>query len=172
MITLTRPRAFLPLHGTLHHLLHHEALAKSLGVPSTCVLEDGEVAELRGDALVKVGTRQAGRVHIAFGRPVSADVLRERRALGQSGLAVATVRFAGDGRIEAVDIVTRGVLDEADAETIGAAADRDAKTAVLALTDAERANPALLTDAVRLAVRRALTRATGSKPEVVVVRLR
>jgi ribonuclease J len=65
MITLTRPRAFLPLHGTLHHLLHHEALAKSLGVPSTCVLEDGEVAELRGDALVKVGTRQAGRVHIA-----------------------------------------------------------------------------------------------------------
>jgi mRNA degradation ribonuclease J1/J2 len=87
-------------------------------------------------------------------------------------VAVVTVRFAGDGRIEGpVDLVTRGVLDDADVEAIKAAADRDARAAVLALTDAERANPALSTDAVRLAVRRVLTRATGSKPEVVVVRL-
>src|SRR5580692_9734003 len=82
MIDLVRPRAFLPLHGTLHHLSRHKALAVSLGVPSTCVLEDGEVGELEGGGLLtKVSRWPSGRVHVAFGRPIAPEVLRERRML-------------------------------------------------------------------------------------------
>ena len=43
MIELARPRAFVPLHGTLHHLFRHAALARELGVPEVCVLENGDV---------------------------------------------------------------------------------------------------------------------------------
>jgi ribonuclease J len=169
MIELTRPRAFLPLHGTLHHLLRHESLAKSLGVASTCVLEDGEVGGLVDGSLVKIGRWPSGRVHVAFGREVSPDVLRERRALASGGFAVAVVHLDRDGFIVGdVGLVSRGVVGEVAAAGVLEQARRDAEGAVKKLSAAARRDPVILTDTLRLAVRRVLTRVTGTKPEVIV----
>src|SRR5438105_6877952 len=33
MLNLTRPKFFIPIHGTLRHLVHHARLAKDIGVP-------------------------------------------------------------------------------------------------------------------------------------------
>src|SRR5690606_38553661 len=52
MLELTRPRAFLPVHGTLHHLLRHAELARSWGVAETLVIENGRVARFDGASLV------------------------------------------------------------------------------------------------------------------------
>jgi ribonuclease J len=173
MIELVRPRAFLPLHGTLHHLSRHETLAKSLGVPSTCVLEDGDVGELAEGRLTKVGRWPSGRVHVAFGHIVPPEVLRERRSLASGGFAVAVVNLDAEGFIVGnVGLVSRGILEDAEAPIVLLEADRDAKSAVFALSPAARADLATLTATVRLAVRRALTRATGYKPEVEVAVVR
>jgi ribonuclease J len=173
MIELVRPRAFLPLHGTLHHLSRHETLAKSLGVPSTCVLEDGDVGELAEGRLTKVGRWPSGRVHVAFGHVVPPEVLRERRSLASGGFAVAVVHLDAEGFIVGnVGLVSRGILGDAEAPVVLLEADRDAKSAVFALSHAARADVATLTATVRLAVRRVLTRATGYKPEVEVAVVR
>src|ERR1700690_41718 len=63
MIELVRPRAFVPLHGTLHHLFRHAALARELGVAGVCVLENGDVGELAASGIRKSGRVNAGRVH-------------------------------------------------------------------------------------------------------------
>ena len=62
MIELVRPRAFVPVHGTLHHLLRHAELARELGVPRVTVLENGDVATLdatRGSARAGASRRAA-----------------------------------------------------------------------------------------------------------------
>jgi ribonuclease J len=166
MIALTRPRAFLPLHGTLHHLSRHAALAESLGVPA-CVLEDGEVGELSGGTFSKVGRVHSGRVHIAFGRPVAHQVLRERTQLAAGGFVVVILCLDAAGQVVgAVDLVSRGVLDEAKASDFGPEAEREARNAVLGLSRADRSDDRMVADTVRLAVRRALARLTGYKPDV------
>jgi ribonuclease J len=167
MIELTRPRAFLPLHGTLHHLTRHAALAESLGVATTCVLEDGEVAELSQSSFAKAGRLPSGRVHVAFGRPVAPEVIRERIHLAARGFVVAVVRLDGQGLVQgAVDVVSRGVLDDGARSDVAAEVEREARNAVLGLTTAERSSDERIGDAVRVAVRRAIARATGYKPEV------
>ena len=72
----------------------------------------------------------------------------------------------------AVDLVSRGVLDEAKASDFGAEAEREARNAVLGLSRADRSDDRMVADTVRLAVRRALARITGYKPEVEVTVVR
>ena len=44
MLEWVRPRAFLPVHGTLHHLLRHAELARDLGVSDAISVENGTPA--------------------------------------------------------------------------------------------------------------------------------
>jgi ribonuclease J len=173
MIALTRPRAFLPLHGTLHHLTRHAALARDLGVPVTCVLEDGEVGTLEGGVLAKTGRWPSGRVHVGFGRTIASEVLRERASLAAGGIAVVVVRLGPDGEVvDAVDLVLRGILDDTAAPLAVADAERELKRALGGLSRDQHEDEALVVETVRLSVRRVLTRAAGYKPEVVVTVVR
>ncbi len=86
MIELTRPRAFLPLHGTLHHLMRHAELAREEGVAEVLVAENGEVVELerrRRARQVGAGARGQGRRRrrrrALRGRPARARAARPRR---------------------------------------------------------------------------------------------
>jgi ribonuclease J len=169
MIEMVRPRSFVPVHGTLHHLLRHAALARELGVPDVCVLENGDVGELGEGSLRKTGRVTAGRVHVFARRALAAAVLAERVALAAHGAAHVVIPVDSAGRLAGeVSLVTRGVLDEAEDAHLLAAARNEALAALEELfqrggggvlrSDAE------LGETARQAVRRALSRALGFKP--------
>jgi len=161
MLELVRPRAFVPVHGTLHHLMRHADLAREVGVANVCVAENGDVVTLEETGLAKTGHVPTGRVHCVEGRPVSPAQLRERIVLAAEGVvAVTLVRREG---ADEVLVTSRGVLDEAASAPILAAARREALSALSDPTaNADAA------EAVRLAVRRAFQRATGMKPVTIV----
>lgn len=194
MIRLVRPRAFVPVHGTLHHLRRHAELARELGVPDVCVLENGDVCEVAAEGpLVKARRVHAGRVHVFARRVLPATVLHERTALAAHGAAHVVVPVDARGRLAGeVALTTRGVVDEtADAHVL-AAARHEVEAAVDELADggtrggrAGRAGggggggagvipeePAI-SEAARQAARRALARVLGFKPvtTVTVVRI-
>jgi ribonuclease J len=169
MIEMVRPRSFVPVHGTLHHMLRHAALARELGVPDVCVLENGDVGELGEGALRKTGRVTAGRVHVFARRALPPTVLAERAALAAHGTAHVVVSVDAAGRpVGEVSLMTRGVLDEtADAHLLAAA--RNEALAALEELSARGGGGVLRADAelgetVRQAVRRALGRALGFKP--------
>jgi ribonuclease J len=170
MISLVRPRSFVPVHGTLHHLTRHAALARELGVPDVCVLENGDVAELDDRGLRKVRRVRVGRVYVFGGREIPAKVIDDRVALSARGAAYASVPVDASGALAGeIAISSRGVLDDrADCELLAAAA-AEARTALDTL--AERTDDAIA-EAVRQAVRRALGRALGFKPVTLVTVLR
>jgi ribonuclease J len=86
MIELVRPRAFLPVHGTLHHLTSHAALATECGVSRTLVVENGQSAVLRDGALENGATFTKGTVAIEWsGVPMPPESLKMRRDLGRYG---------------------------------------------------------------------------------------
>ncbi len=168
MIEMVRPRAFVPLHGTLHHLFRHAELARELGVAQVCVLENGEVGELDADGLSKSGRVHAGRIHVFAQRVLPHNVLHERAALASHGTAHVVVQVDERGRLAGdIALSTRGVLDEVLDAQLLLAARQEAATSIEELADCGRGEvvdvPAVA-EAARQAVRRALGRVLGFKP--------
>lgn len=95
MISLTKPKYFIPVHGEYRHLFHHAELAAHTGIPGNRALlvENGQII-----VFDEAGCRIAGEVHtgrvLIDGKgvgDVGRSVLRERRTLSEDGIAVVTM---------------------------------------------------------------------------------
>ncbi len=92
MLSLTKPRFFVPVHGEYRHLMAHARLAWDMGVGESgiFVLEDGDVLELSQSGGQVVETVPAGPIYIdgLSTRDSRSGVLQERRALARDGVVV------------------------------------------------------------------------------------
>ena len=182
MLELVRPKTFIPVHGTIHHLMRHAELARECGVADVCVIENGDVVEVEragADAepqfvrLVRKERVPVGRIPTFAGHPVAAQTLRERTWLAESGCAVVTVTVKR-GAVHEVKLVTRGVLDETLDAALLAQTQRDVAASVAQeLTrapDGQRrgASDETIAESARLATRRTIFKALGFKPLTIV----
>lgn len=168
MIAWTEPRAFLPIHGALHHLVRHAELARERGVGDVAVAENGHVMELGADGLLARGGRvPVGRVATAAGEELSEEVLRERGQLGRAGVAFVSLVVDAQGATAAPpQVLAHGVVDAAMSGALRAAA----RAVAQAVEDANprRRGDADLIEAARLAARRTIEAKTGRRPLVTV----
>jgi ribonuclease J len=105
LISILRPKTFVPIHGELRHLKLHAALAEEVGVPkeNIAVVENGYVIRFSEDA-VEVGERIPGGYVFVDGNwvgdAVSPDLIRQREELAESGIcSVAFVYNEAKGKI-------------------------------------------------------------------------
>jgi ribonuclease J len=111
MLQLVRPRAFVPVHGTYHHLQRHAELARSLGVREVAVAQNGDVISLDAEALRIVDHTVSGHVHVARGRDVPDEVLADRSRLAEQGALAVSIAIDHHGRVVgSPDVHGRGVL--------------------------------------------------------------
>ncbi len=117
LLSLTKPRYFMPIHGEYRHLCLHARLARSMGVPegNIFVLEDGDVLEITARTARKDGKVSSGNVYVdglSVG-DIGGVVLRNRRMLSKDGIVVAIIAVSREtGRVVGrPDIVTRGFVD-------------------------------------------------------------
>ena len=123
LISVARPRAFIPIHGEYRHLVHHARLAVEMDVPEEAVLlaEDGDVVEVGPGGVEFSGEVPAGFLYVdGIVGDVGAGVLRDRRALAEEGVVVVIVTV--DSRSGAVltgpEIITRGWVYAPEAEKL------------------------------------------------------
>jgi ribonuclease J len=171
MLELTRPKAFIPAHGTIHHLTRHAELARECGVPEVAIIENGQVTDLVVDGGVPRLVRQEpltiGRVHEFAGRALPPQVIKERIAMAEAGCAMVLVVMAPGGReVGEVTVMTRGVLDESVDAVILADVRREVRSAVNEelMRAGDLATKDTLAEAARLATRRTFGRHLRSKP--------
>ena len=114
MLSLVKPKYFIPVHGEYRHLVLHARLAEEMGIPpsNTFVLENGEklILDDEGEKIEKEfsgGTILVDGKHVA---DVGEVVLRDRKHLSQDGVIVAlvTVDAAKAQLAGKPDLVTRG----------------------------------------------------------------
>ena len=93
MLSLTRPKYFVPVHGEYRHLMAHARLAWDLGIAKEgiFVLEDGDVLELSEDGGKVVDAVSAGPIYIdgLTTHDDQSQVLRDRRSLSRDGMVAA-----------------------------------------------------------------------------------
>jgi ribonuclease J len=173
LLSLTKPKYFLPIHGELRHLHRHAALARDLGMPAEniFVVENGYAIEF-DDNGAHVGERVPGGYVFVDGASVGdigPAVLRDREALSRDGFvtAVAVVHRSDWSLARPVELITRGMVYLPDAREL---IDRAAVAAGEAL---KTENPAKDEADARERVRRALSRflhdEIGRRPMVDVV---
>jgi ribonuclease J len=113
MINMTRPKFFIPMHGTLRHLIHHARLAEEAGVPHGMVITNGQVAEIDGKSIRVHDERvRQGKVFIdSEAEEVPDVVVRDRQHLAEDGFVIVVVAIDSDGRlIREPEIITRGLV--------------------------------------------------------------
>jgi ribonuclease J len=114
MIQLLRPRAFVPVHGTHHHRRRHLELAKEEAIEQTLLVENGSVLEVTPETLHIVDRIRVGRVYIDGMKPLSAELMKERRAMGSSGLVTVLLSLRGGRLKQPPHVVSHGVFEAAD----------------------------------------------------------
>jgi ribonuclease J len=117
ILSLVKPKFFVPIHGEYRHLSLHARLAESVGIPpaNIFVMEDGEILELGPNAARLNGKVASGHVYVdglSVG-DIGGVVLRTRRMLSRDGIVVVIIavnRQTGK-LVGRPDIVTRGFVD-------------------------------------------------------------
>ena len=124
LLSMVKPRFFVPVHGEYRHLVLHAALARGMGIPkgNAFVLENGDVLELGQDSAEVVGKTRAGAVYVSglMAGQLDEDVLRDRRSLSRDGVIVVTVALdSGIGKLVGRPrIVTRGFADAGEEQVL------------------------------------------------------
>ena len=92
MLSLTRPKYFVPVHGEYRHLMAHARIAWDMGLAESgiFVLEDGDVLELGelGGRVVDSVPSESIYIDGPSARDAQSEVLQERRALAKDGVVV------------------------------------------------------------------------------------
>lgn len=116
MLTLLRPKFFIPVHGEYRHLMQHAKLAQELGLPEdhTVIGKNGDVIELTSKSIAINGTITSGNILVdGLGvGDVGNIVLRDRKLLSENGLIIVVLATErGTGKVLAgPEIVSRGFI--------------------------------------------------------------
>lgn len=114
LISVIRPRNFVPVHGEYRQLVLHARIAERNGIPKAniSIAEDGDVLELRDGTIRRGPQVRAGMVLIdGLGvGDVGPIVLRDRRTLAGDGIVVCVVTIDSQhGEVLAgPDLISRG----------------------------------------------------------------
>jgi ribonuclease J len=168
MIGWVRPQILLPAHGEPLHMAEHAALARRLGVGKVVLCRDGELIKLAPGEPGKIDEVPAGRLYKDGSLLVSAEerTVADRRRLGFAGVVSIALAVSDRGELVADPAVGLTGVPEADAQ--GQRIEDIAYDAVLeafeSMPRARRRDPEAVTEAVRRAVRAALSSAWNKKP--------
>ena len=136
MLSLIRPKFFIPVHGEYRHLKQHAKLAQDLGIPQ----EHIEIADIGDEIEIKTKKMQktekaveAGAMFVDGLGKVAPELIKERRQLSSEGVIVVVTRINKEAKTlsDNIQIETRGVdlreddIDEIKVSTMKAFADLD-----------------------------------------------
>jgi len=172
MLNVTRPKFFIPMHGTLRHLIHHARLAQEVGVPHGVVITNGQVAEIDGDTIRVLEERvPQGKVFIdAEAEEVPEVVVRDRQHLAEDGFVIVVVAVGSDGKfVRDPEIITRGLVHVDASQDILAEVQKLIAGMFNESPTDELRDPDLLQEKMRALLKRYFRKSMGARPMILPV---
>lgn len=124
LLSLVKPKFFVPIHGEYRHLSLHAKLAKTIGIPESniFIMENGNILELEPNKGRIVDKLHSGNVYVdgLVMSNLASVILRDRKLLSRDGIVVVVIAIdkkAGKV-IGRPDIVSRGFVDMEEGENI------------------------------------------------------
>ena len=124
MLSLVRPKYFIPVHGEYRQLIAHSETAKKIGIPAENIIlmNNGRILEINEDEASLTGSVPVGNIMVdGLGvGDVGNIVLRDRQHLSQDGLIIVVMSMNGStGEIVAgPDVISRGFVYVRESENL------------------------------------------------------
>ena len=174
MLSLVRPKFFVPIHGEYRQLARHARVARMVSPGTKVVLaENGDVIRIDEDGAGVADKVAAGRVLIdgTHSGEVGDEVLRDRRHLAGDGLVVPVVAISRQtGTLEETpDVITRGFVLDARTEALLKEIPGLVGSAIESASVEERTDPGLIKEKIRVDLQRFFRKRSGLRPFVLPV---
>jgi ribonuclease J len=174
MLSLVRPRYFVPIHGEYRQLARHARMARSVSPGTKAVLaENGDLIRIDEEGARVVEKVPAGRILIDGTRSgeVGDEVLRDRRHLAGDGLVVPVVAINRQSGMleETPDVITRGFVLDARTEALLKEIPGLVGAAIDGASVEERTDPGLMKEKIRVDLQRFFRKRSGLRPFVLPV---
>ncbi len=161
-----RPEILLPVHGEVRHMKEQARFGRACGIARTVVQENGDLVRLAPGKPGKIDEVRAGRLILDGDiiSPADGEAIVMRRRLAANGLVIVVLDGKGRVHVEAVGLPLDEDMDEYLSESR-----EDVAAALARLKGGQRHDRDAVTEAARLAARRAAQRWSGKKPQVRVI---
>jgi len=174
MLSLVRPRYFVPIHGEYRQLARHARIAKTVSPGTQVVLaENGDLIRIDEGGARVADKVPAGRILIDGTRSgeVGDEVLRDRRHLAGDGLVVPVLAISRQsGTLEETpDVITRGFVVDARTEALLREIPSLVGAAIEGASVEERTDPGLIKEKIRVDLQRFFRKRSGLRPFVLPV---
>ena len=173
LISLVRPKYFVPIHGEYRQLARHARVAKDVSAETQVLLaENGDFMRFTATEGRIVDRVAAGRVLIDGTRTgeVGDEVLRDRRHLAADGLLVPVVAIGQGGSIEVEpELITRGFVVDPRTEDLLREVPALLRETLDTTTVEERTDPGLIKEKIRVELQRFIRKRVGRRPLVLPV---
>jgi ribonuclease J len=177
MLSLVKPRYFVPVHGEYRHLAQHARIAARVFAgreprPEVLLVENGDLLLFDEHAARRGEKVPVGRILIdgTLTGEVADEVLRDRRHLSEDGLVVPVIAINKQtGALEGLpEIITRGFVME-DGQSLLADGVRILTDVIAQTSVEERTDHGLIKEKLRVELRRFLRKRSGRRPFVLPV---
>lgn len=161
-----RPEILVPVHGELRHMREQARVGRAKGIPKAVVQQNGDLIRLAPGKPGKISEVRAGRLVLDGDilTPADGEAIVMRRRLAANGLVIVVLDGKGRVHVEGIGLP----LDE-DYDDFTAEAREDVAVALTKLKGGARHDREAVSEAARLAARRAAQRWSGKKPQVRVI---
>jgi ribonuclease J len=116
MLTMTRPKFFMPVHGEYKHLKKHADIAESLNIKSARIViaKNGDILELTKKSFRIVDKIQLSEMYVDGTEigDVAGEVIRERHLMSTDGIIYITSVIAQGMALCEPVIVARGFISK------------------------------------------------------------
>ena len=175
MLTLVRPRHFVPIHGEYRYLMRHARIAKTImgNDTSVFVLENGDRLCFDATGAWQADPLPTGRVLIDSTRTgeVVDEVLRDRRRLAGDGVVVLVLVVDQQAGVVVGEptVITRGVVTEPRTEELPWEIQDIVGDVVQSASREELADYGVVQERIRVELQRFFRKRSGHRPLVIPV---
>ena len=123
ILSLVKPKYFIPAHGEVRHLMKHAKIAQQMGMDeeNIFIMENGNCLEISQKSAKLVGDVPSGNILVdGLGvGDVGNIVLRDRRHLSEDGLIIVVISLTRGGKVvSGPDIISRGFVYVRESEDL------------------------------------------------------
>ncbi|MBN2041267.1 MAG: ribonuclease J [Spirochaetes bacterium] len=114
MITLTKPKFFMPIHGEYKHLKAHAKIAESLKIKTSRIMiaENGDILELNRNIFKKTDKLTLSKVFVEGSETgdIESEIIKDRQSMSTEGIIFITAIRTGTVLRDPLVITARGFI--------------------------------------------------------------
>jgi len=114
MLSITKPKFFMPVHGEYRHLKAHAEIAESLNIKQARILiaENGDILELTAKSFKKIDSIEISQIYVD-GKDIGdieSSVIKDRHMMSSDGIIFIVIVISDQMLMRQPDVISRGFL--------------------------------------------------------------